>query len=234
MSSLGNFIDELEAAGELFRIDKELSTRYEVAAAIKLVARAHGSAVLCKKVKGYRVPVVGNLLGSTKRLAMALGVSEKELPAAYLAGSKNPIKSRMVARAPVQEVIVNTGIDIGKTVPVLVHHQKDAAPYFTCAFTVAKDPETGVRGLGIHRIQVKGRDKVGIFLATPPLSHFLAKAERQGKPLEIAIVSGPDPVTYFASPQTASPGVDKYDIAGGLARAPVELVKCQSVDLEVP
>ncbi len=165
---------------------------------------------------------------------MALHVREDELSSAYVAGRQNPIKPRMVASAPVQEVVVNAGIDISRTLPVLVHHQKDAGPYITCAFILAKDPETGIRGLGIHRIQVKGADEVGIFLANPPLSHCWTKAEQQDKPLEIAIVSGPDPVTYFTSPQSAPPGVDKYDIAGGLAKTPIELVKCKSVDLEVP
>jgi 2,5-furandicarboxylate decarboxylase 1 len=81
---------------------------------------------------------------------------------------------------------------------------------------------------------VKGKDKIGIFLATPPLSNFLAKAENIGKPLEIAIVSGVDPLTFCASILYAPEGVDKFDIAGGFAKSPIDLIKCRSVDLEVP
>jgi 2,5-furandicarboxylate decarboxylase 1 len=231
---LRGFLAELETVGELVRVSEELSPRYEVAAAIKVVAPKQGKAVLLEKVRGYDVPVVGNLLGSTRRLAIALDVNEKDLASAFLEGRNNPIKPRVAASAPVQEVVINSGIDILGTMPVLTHHERDAGPYFTCAFVVARDPETGVRGLGIHRIQVKDKDKVGIFLGSPPLSDFLARAERQDKPLEIAIVSGADPIMYFTSPQPAAPGVDKYDIAGGLAKAPVELVRCKSVDVEVP
>jgi len=231
---LRSFLTELEAAGELVRVSGELSPRYEVGAAVKTVAQKQGKAVLLDNVKGYDVPVVGNLLGSTKRLAIALDVNEKDLPATYLEGRNKPIKPKVIASAPVQEVIISSEIDILGTMPVLTHYQRDAGPYITCAFIVAKDPATGVRGLGIHRIQVKGRDTVTIFLASPPLSDFLAKAEEQNKPLEIAIVSGADPVMFFASPQSAPQGTDKYDIAGGLAKAPIELVKCRSVDIEVP
>jgi len=231
---LRSFLKELETTGELVRVSEELSTRFEIAAAIKLIAEKRGSAVLCEKVKGYNIPVVGNLLGSTKRLAMAMDVKEEDLAAAYLAGREKPVKPRVIAHAPVQEVIIDSDIDIIRTIPVLLHHEKDAGPYMTSAFVVAKDLETRMRGQGIHRIQVKGKDRVGIFLATPPLSHFLAKAEQQGKPLEIAIVLGADPVTYFASPQSAPQATDKYDIAGGLAKAAIELVKCRSIDVEVP
>ncbi len=231
---LRSFLIDLETAGELVRVSEELSPQWEIAAAITAIAQKQGKAALFEKVKGYDVPVVGNLLGSTRRLAIALDVKENDIAAAFLEARNKPVKPKVIASAPVQEVVIDSDIDILKTMPVLIHHQRDAGPYFTCAFVVAKDPETGVRGLGIHRIQVKGQDRIGILLSSPPLSDFLAKAERQDKPLEIAIVSGADPVMYFTSPQFAAEGVDKYDIAGGLAREPVELVACKSVDVEVP
>lgn len=231
---LRSFLTKLETAGELVRVSAELSPRHEVAAVVKTVAQKQGKAVLLDNVKGYDIPVVGNLLGSLGRLAIALDVNEKDLVATYLAGRNNPVKPKVIASAPVQEVVINSGIDILGTIPVLTHHERDAAPYMTCAFVVAKDPVTGIRGLGIHRIQIKGRDTVGIFLASPPLCDFLAKAEEQNKPLEIAIVSGAEPVIYFTSPQSGLQGTDKYDVAGGLAKAPIKLVECKSVDIEVP
>jgi len=231
---LRSFLTELESAGELVRVSTELSPRYEVAAAIKSVTQKLGKAVLLEKVKGYDIPVVGNLLGTNRRLAIALGVKEEDLGAAYLEGRNKPIKPKLITSTTLQQNVIDSGIDILGTMPILTHYRKDAGPYISCAFVIAKDPVTGVRGLGIHRIQIKGRDTVGIFLASPPLSDFLAKAEEQDKPLEIAIVSGVDPIVYVASPQSARQGTDKYDIAGGLAKAPIELVKCKSVDIEVP
>jgi len=231
---LREFLQHLEAAGELVRIGEELSPQFEVGAAIKYAGEKGGPAVLCERVKGYNIPIVGNLLGTTRRLAMAFGVPEEELTEAYRRGRQNPIKAQQVATGPVQEVVIDRDVDILATIPVLTHHERDISPYMTSAFTVAKDPETGMQSMGLHRIQVKGKDTIGIFLGTPPLSHFLAKAEAQGRPLEVAIVSGADPVTFFASVVLAPQGIDKFDLAGGFARRPLEVVQCRTVDLRVP
>jgi 2,5-furandicarboxylate decarboxylase 1 len=190
--------------------------------------------VLFERAKDYDVPIVANLLGSRERVAMAFDVKEHDLDETYLARAQNRIKPVVVTSAPVQEVVIDSEIDICRTLPVLTHHEKDAGPYMTSAITIAKDPETGVRGMGLHRIQVKDKDTIGIFLATPPLSHFLTKAEQQGKPLPIAVASGVAPLTFCAAIFFAPQGVDKFEIAGGFAQAPIELVSCRSVDIEAP
>ncbi len=231
---LRSFLKQLEDSGELVLVREELSTQHEIAAAISYIAQREGKAVLFQRVKDYQVPVVGNLLGTRRRAAMAFDVNEDELDETYLARAQDLIKPRMVTSAPVQEVVVEGEIDICQVLPALIHHEKDAGPYLTSAITIAKDPETGVRGMGLHRIQVKGNDTIGIFLATPPLSHFLTKAEQMGKPLEIAVASGVGPLTFCAGIFFAPHGVDKFEIAGGFAGAAVELVKCRSVDIEVP
>jgi 2,5-furandicarboxylate decarboxylase 1 len=88
--------------------------------------------------------------------------------------------------------------------------------------------------MGVHRIQVKGKKRIGIFLATPPLSEFLRVAEEKNMPLEIATFIGADPLTFFSAVTRAPEGVDKFDIAGGLAKTPIELVKTESGNLEIP
>ena len=231
---LRTFVQRLEESGELVRVSDELSTQHEIAAAIKYVAQHEGKAVLFERAKDYDVPIVANLLGSRERVAMAFDVKEHDLDETYLARAENRIKPVVVASAPVQEVVLESEIDIGRTLPVLTHHEKDAGPYMTSAITIAKDPETGVRGMGLHRIQVKDKDTIGIFLATPPLSHFLTKAEQRGKPLQIAVASGVAPLTFCAAIFFAPQGVDKFEIAGGFAQAPIELVRCRSVDIEAP
>lgn len=228
------FIQHLEANSELMRVHQELSPKYEVSAAVKYIARQKGTAVLCEKVTGYQTPLVGNLLGSRKRFAFALGVAQDEVDAAYQGRRQNTIKPQVLSSALVQEVVIDHNVNIIQTIPVLTHHEGDAGPYFTSAFTVAKDPETGMQSAGLHRIQVRGPDTIGILLATPPLSNFLAKAEKQGKPLEVAVVSGADPLTFWSSVISAPEGPDKLEIAGGLAQEPIKVVKCRSVNLCVP
>jgi 2,5-furandicarboxylate decarboxylase 1 len=233
-----NYIKKLGKAKNLIHITEELSTRFEIAAAMRHIAEPISKAVIFDEVKGYDIPVVGNLYGSRKHLSIALGVAEDRLEEAYVSRAKNPIKPKMVTDSPAQEVVINKDIDILKVIPVLVHNEKDAGHYMTSAITIAKDPETGIRGMGLHRIQIKDKDTVGIYLATPPISHFLTKAERLNKPLEIAIISGVSPAVFFGAifmiGRISNVIIDKFDIAGAFAQEPIELVKCCSVDLEVP
>ncbi len=232
--NLRTYLALLESTGNLVHFQEELSTRYEIPAAIKYIAQHCAKTVLFDRVQNYDIPVVGNLFASRKHLAIAFGVREDQLEQTCLSRAGNPIKPRMVDSGPVQEVIIRDNIDIQRAIPVLTYHEKDAGPYFTSAITIAKDLETGMRGMGVHRIQIKSKDTIGILLATPPLSSFLSKTEKAGKPLDIAIVLGVDPLTFCAAVYSAPEGIDKLDIAGGLMQAPVELVKCRSVDLEVP
>lgn len=230
---LRDFSKHLEENGELIRVKESLSTRWEIPCAMKYVDQHRGSAVLFDNVEGYGIPVIGNLLGNRRRLEMALGV-EGDITTHYLDRTNEPIQPVIVEEGPVKEVVIDRDIDILKTMPVLTHHEKDAGPYFTSAVTIAKDPDTGVRGMGIHRIQVKGGNRLGILLASPPLAHFFTRSDEKGKPLEIAIVVGMDPITFFSSVIWAPTGIDKFDLAGALKGEAIELVRCESVDLEVP
>jgi 2,5-furandicarboxylate decarboxylase 1 len=231
--NLREFVHELEKAGELIRIQEELSPKHEIPAAIKYLDQNRAIGVLFEKVLGYDLPVVGNLLGSRERIRMALG-SDGNLTQHYLSHINNPIKPVMVQDAPVKEMLLKEEIDILKVMPVLTHHEKDAGPYLTSAVLIAKDPDTGVRGMGIHRVQVKGKNRLGILLYSPPLSHFFTRYEERDKAMEVAIVVGMDPITFFSSVIWAPRDVDKFELAGGLKREGIKLVKCESVDLEVP
>lgn len=233
-NDLREFIEVLDRHTELIRVRERLSPKYEIPAVVKYLTRSRNRALFFDDVEGYSVPVAANLLGAKGRLALALGVPESDIPDKYLSSRQNLIKPDLVSDGPAKQVEIRKDVDITRVMPVLTHHAKDASPYFTCAVTLARDPETGIRGMGIHRIQVKDRNTLGIFLASPPLSHFLARAEAKGMPLEIAVVVGIDPITFFASVIWAPSGTDKLDIAGALAGRPVEVVKCSTVDLEVP
>lgn len=231
---LRSFIAELKDKGDLLEVEDEVSTVFEIPAALKYLDRIDGPAALFKKVKGYGVRVAGNILCTRKRLALALNCREGQIEDEYVERRKKPIKPVIVKSGPAKEVILRDDIDVLKMVPVLTHHEKDAGPYFTSALLLAKDPNTGIRGMGIHRIQVKGPRRLGLYLHNPPVSTFFQKAEAMGRPLEIAILVGPDPYTYFSSVAWAPEGIDKFEIAGSLGRGPIKLVGCETVDLEVP
>ncbi len=234
-NDLRTFVRALQRQKELIKVDAELSPAFEVAAALRYLDRRNDKAVLFEKIKGYDIPIVGNLFENFSAVALAFGVDKtQDVASEYLKRTSRRVKPKVYASGPIKDVILKEDIDILKTIPVLTHHEKDAGPYFSSAITMARDPETGVRGMGIHRIQVKGKNKLGIFLGTPPLSRFLAAADARGKPLEIAIAIGVDPLTFLSSITYAPEGVDKFDLAGGLRGRAVELVKAETVDLEVP
>ncbi len=232
---LKSFISDLDDGGEVLRIEAGLSPAFEIAAALRYLDRRTDRAILFNQVKGYTVPIIGNLFQSYKSIAAAFGIENyRKALDEYRKRSRARIKPEIQDSGPVKEVIFREGIDILKVMPVLTHHEKDAGPYFSSAVTIARDPETGIRGMGIHRIQVKGRDRIGIYLGSPPLSRFLSLSEAKGKPLEIAVVIGMDPLIFLASITYAPEGVDKFDLAGGLRGKPVELVRGETVDVEVP
>lgn len=231
---LREFIRELELGQELIRVKDELSSRFEVSAAINILKRKYNKAILFERIHGYSSPVVTNLLGSKKRLAMALGVKEDEFKTAYLQRKEDLIKPELGENNLPDEVFIEKDVDILKTIPVLTHNAKDAGPYFTTSITVARDPETGMLGMGLHRIQVRGKNEIGICLMSPPLSDFLKKAENKNQSLEVAIINGVHPAILMASVMRAPAGVGKFEIAGGLLREPVNMVKCKTVNIEVP
>lgn len=231
---LRGFIGELEVAQELIRVKEELSSQFEVPAAVKIIKNKYDKAILFERVRGYDVPVISNMLGSKEKLAMALGVRESEYEAAYLERKDTFIKPELKEKDLPGEVSIDKDVDILKVMPILTHSEKDAAPYLSSSFTVARDPETGMLGMGLHRIQVRSKDEINIWLLSPPLSIFLEKAEAMNQPLEVAVVNGVHPAVFMASVIKAPTGVNKFEMAGGLMQRPVEMIKCKTVDLEVP
>ena len=232
---LRSFVSDLEAAGEVVKVDAELAPEFEIPAALRYLDRRDDRTILFRRVKGYTVPVVGNVFQNYRNIAMALGLQDsRAVLAEYRKRSKELIKPEVRQSGPVKEIIVRQDIDILREMPVLTHHEKDAGPYFSSAVTIARDPQTGIRGIGIHRIQVQGKNKIGIYLGSPPLSRFLSSAEAMGKSLEIAVVIGLDPLSFLSSITFAPEGIDKFDLAGGLRGQPVTLIKGETADLEVP
>lgn len=233
--NLNYYINFLENEGQLIRIQERLSTQYEVAAALRYLEQKSGKAVLLEKIDSYdEVVILGNLFTNRRRLALLLNVAEDSLIEAYQARTASLVPLRMLNTQLSDTGLIQQKKPDVMVLPVLTHHAKDASPYLTSAVVIAKDPETGIRGMGIHRIQIKDKNRLGIFLSSPPIADFLAKAEESGKDLDVAIVIGIDPLTWLASVAYAPGGVDKFGLAGALRGEPVELVRCATVDIEVP
>jgi 2,5-furandicarboxylate decarboxylase 1 len=231
---LRSFLDGLD---DLIRVREPLDPKFEIAALLK---QAQGRAVLFEQVAGYPgVRIAGNLLSSRRLAAHALGTTEEGLIDAYVERSVKSVAPVQAAEVPAQEVVHRDPADVGALLPLMTHHEKDAAPFLTCGMVLARDPVSGMRGMGVHRMMYKGKsgggNRFGILLANPPLSLYLANAEREGRPLEVAVALGLDPAVFIASIVKTGPlGPDKMEIAGALAGAPVELARALTVDVEIP
>ena len=230
--SLRGWMDVLQQEGILKTVNREVSLEYELAA---LGKKADGKyTLLFNNVGQSNMPVITGTAGNRASFAKAVGVPVEELVTAFAQAQANPRDCVLVepSAAPVKEEIT-FDVDLTK-LPIPVHHEKDGGPYLTAAVLIAKDPKTGVRNLSIHRLQVLGPKKLGILILPRHLHHFFRAAENEDKPLEIALAIGLDPILLLASQAIAPLGFDEYTIASALYDSPLELVKCETVDLEVP
>jgi 2,5-furandicarboxylate decarboxylase 1 len=125
-------------------------------------------------------------------------------------------------------------VDLLKVLPALTHYSKDSGPYITSGISSARDPKTGVTGRGLHRMEVRGKNTLGISLLNPPLSDIYAQHRQKGKKMEIATVIGVPPALFIASIFKIPPGVDKLSVAGGLKGEPVETTMARTVDVDIP
>jgi 2,5-furandicarboxylate decarboxylase 1 len=224
-----------DLGSDLLKVGQPFDPKHEMAALLREMP-ANGPAVLFENVTGHPgARVVGNLVASRKRVAKALDTTEDELNATYLQRTRQGIAPRQTDDAPVKEVRHLAPLDLGSLLPVLTHYAGDGGPFVTTGVVLCTDPATGRRGMGIHRMMVKGGTRMGILLANPPLSTFLANAEAAGKPLDIAVALGVEPALLIAAVVKSGPqGPDKMDMAGALRGAPVDLVRAETVAVDVP
>jgi 2,5-furandicarboxylate decarboxylase 1 len=230
---LRTFLADL--GGDLLNVKQAFDPKHEMAALLRAMP-ANGPAVLFENVVGHPgARVVGNLVASRGRMAKALDTSEAELAATYLQRTRQGIAPRQADDAPAKEVQHLAPLDLGSLLPVLTHYAGDGGPFVTTGVVLCTDPTTGRRGMGIHRMMVKGGTRMGILLANPPLSQFHAAAEAAGRPLDIAVALGVEPALLIAAVVKTGPlGPDKMDIAGALRQAPVEMVRAETVAIDVP
>jgi 2,5-furandicarboxylate decarboxylase 1 len=167
MYDLRSFLKSLENNSEhLVRVKKEVDPKFEATGVLqKLEEQRKYPAVLFEKVKGSDIPVVSNLFADRERIAMAFGTTGEDLNRVLREREANPLEPVMVEDAPVQEVVwTGDQVDLTK-LPLFTHNEKDAGPYITAGMLVGKDPETGIRNVGIYRHMLQGKNQIGIHLA---------------------------------------------------------------------
>ncbi|MGQ9499831.1 MAG: menaquinone biosynthesis decarboxylase [Dissulfurimicrobium sp.] len=255
-SDLQEFIKKLDAAGELIEITEPVSQRLEITEITDRVSKRYGPALLFKNVQGHKMPVLTNAFGSYKRMSMALEVSdlnalgeevmdfiEAEAPNTLIKKLKlipklkriSSAMPKLVSKARCQEIVYkDKDVDLG-LLPVLQCWPYDGGPFITLPVVFTRHPETGIRNVGMYRMQVFDKNTTGMHWHTHKggAQHYRV-AERMKKRLPVAVAIGPDPAMTYAATAPLPEDVDEVIFAGFLRNKPVELVKCITVDLEVP
>jgi 2,5-furandicarboxylate decarboxylase 1 len=230
---LRSIMNIFEQSGALVHVNVEVDPRFEISAA--LLYRPKGPALCFDCVKGYSIPVIGNLLNTRKKYGLSLGVPENQTFLRTVHGLTHPIKPRSVSEGVCQEIVIQEGIDLLKILPIPTLCEKDRNPYITAGVVIAKDPDTQLGNISINRLQVKGPDRLMIGMApSHHLYQLLKKAETHGKKLPVAVSIGNHPAIMVAACMYVELGFDELDIAGGLLGEPVDITNAKTVELEVP
>ncbi len=258
-NQLGEFVKVLEEAGELIRIKSFVDPHLEIAEITDRISKTpNRNRALLFENTGYDFPVLMNGYGSQKRMCLALGVTNlddisKEIESLFkmLVGPKESILDKLKVlpkltqfaawmpkvvrgKGACQEVIMEAP-DLGK-LPIITCWPKDGGPFVTLPVIHTKDPETGIRNVGMYRMQVMGERLTGMHWHKHKVSarHFEAY-KKLNQRMPVAVALGGDPVYAYAATAPLPDNVDEYMLAGFLRKKKVELVRCISQpDIEVP
>ncbi|MCL5958283.1 MAG: UbiD family decarboxylase [Chloroflexi bacterium] len=251
LRDLREHVKLLEEEGQLVRIKRQINKDTELMPFVRLQFRGlpeeERKAFLFENVvdvKGrkYDMPVVvGIVAGSSDIYALGMGCKIEELKEKWAHALQNQVPPKLVPSGPVQDVVI-MGDDLYKdgngtlsfVIPISTPGF-DNSPYTTATHWMTKDPETGIRNVGNYRSQVKAKDRLGIFVH--PTQHIYMhwdKARRKGVPLEAALVMGGPPSIAYTAVAKIPFGVDELAVSGALMGEPLEVVKCKTIDIEVP
>ena len=258
--SLREFIDKLEREEELLRIKESVSPILEITEITDRISKqpGGGKALLFENVEGSSMSVLINAFGSAKRMNMALGVHDiEDIPKRIERYIKIPPPSTLLDKAkllpmlleatqfppkllntthpPCQEIVqLNDDIDIGK-IPVLQCWPDDAGRFITFPIVINRSTDNKIRNVGLYRMQVYDKKTTAMhWHIHKDGAHFFHEYKKQNKVMEVAVALGADPASCYSASAPLPYGIDEFLLAGFIRKKSVPLVKCKTVDLEVP
>jgi 4-hydroxy-3-polyprenylbenzoate decarboxylase len=253
---LNDFLVDLEKRKLLSRVTEPVSPDLEIAAVTDRACKlpGGGAALLFERPTGYDIPVATNIYGSNERMCLALGVKTlddlakeidelmtPQMPAGIIdalkmlpmVGRLRDLMPKTVKDAPCQEIVNHDGtLD---ALPILKCWPDDGGKYITFPLVFTKDPETGIRNIGTYRMQVfDGRTTGMHWQRHKGGAQHHRVAERLGKRLDVAVALSAEPVLPYCATAPMPEGLDELLLGGFLSKRRIELVKCVTVDLDVP
>ena len=260
---LREYIEFLKLKDDLVVIDELVDQDLEITEITDRVVKTGGPALFFSNVKNNDVPLAINIFGSQKRMCWALGVNDLDelgdkvdkilgmvskpptnifdkvsalTKIASVAKSQPKIISPKNRKAPCQEVVfLGESVDLNMF-PAMKCWPDDAGRFITLPLVITKDPKTGIRNVGTYRMQIFDKNTTGMHWQTHKVAaqHYQDSGQIGNEKLEAAVVIGADPVTTWSGSLPVPPSIDEFMVAGFLRGKPVELVKCKTIDIEVP
>ncbi len=219
-----SFLEQLDRDGKLMRIGKEVSTEYELAGIVDALGE---KPVFFEKVKESSIPVVAGLVSSKELIARALNIKKEQLLHKLSSAIENPLPPDVVEKGECQE-IVEKDVDLTK-LPIMRYTEKDGGKYIASAIAVIRDPELG-RNTCFHRLMLLDKNKFVARIVEERGTDTALK--KSGGELDIALCIGNSTAVLLAASTSLPKGVDELGMANVLEKT--ELVKCRTIDVEVP
>ena len=252
-ADLHEHIAELRRHGLLLEIDREINKDTEMHPLVRWQFRGGVpeedrkaflfTNIVDSKGRKFEIPVlVCGLAGNRAIYRLGMRCELDDLKNVWIRAINNPVEPRLVDSAPSQELVFSgadllngNGLD---AIPVPISTPGwDNAPYFSSSHFITKDPVTGIQNMGNYRGMLKAPNRLGMNpsteLRTGGYMHWL-EWKKLGKPMPVAVVIGAPPVVSFTAVQKVPESTDELAVSGGLAGAPLNVVKCATVDLVVP
>ncbi|WP_321422932.1 UbiD family decarboxylase [uncultured Methanobacterium sp.] len=223
------FLKTLEKDLNTIKIGEEVSINLKVAEFLKKNPK---DTIIMENIRESDMKVVSGICNTREKIARALNTDVAGITQRIMGAINNPM--------PISDCkSVQDSFDVSKPadlseIPILTYYSRDGGPYITSGVIIAKDPETGVRNASIHRMLVLGKDRLTARIVPRHLYTYHQRAEALDEPLEVAIAIGMHPATLLATTTSVPINVDELEVANNFHQGEMNLIKCETVDLEVP
>ncbi|MGD0235775.1 MAG: UbiD family decarboxylase [Syntrophorhabdales bacterium] len=230
--NMRDWIEQLDRAGELLTLTKPVDPETEMGA---LLYGSRDKALLFNSVKGFPGwRALGMAPANLRQAALAFNVPLEDVIKEFARRIKRLKQPVLVSDGPVMErVLSGDEIDMTK-LPAHIAGVRDGGRYITSGLLIVRDPDTGIRNMSFHRMQIKGNRKLGILMVPRHLYLIYQKNEAQNKATPVSIMIGHHPMYYFAAAYTGPADLDELEMAGALLEEEVEVIQCATNDLQVP
>lgn len=223
------FLKDLKKDFNVIEIENEVSTNLEAAGFLKKYPK---DAIIMENIQESDMKVISGICNTREKIARALNTDVAGITQKIMDATNNPISIS-------DHENIENSFDVSKSanlskIPVLTYYQRDGGPYITSGVIIAKDPETGVRNASIHRMLLLGKDRLTARIVPRHLYTYHKRAEELDEPLELAIAIGMHPATLLATTTSVPINVDELEVANNFHQGKMKIIKCDTVDLEVP